>query len=255
MKFNYRWYNLLALVLMLIVNLLANRLPIGGKTTGQISAQYPVLITPAGYAFSIWLVIYALLVGFVIYGFTNRGRESRLVQGVGPYFVLSCLFNIAWLFLWHNEKIISSVFIMFALLLTLVAIYMRVNDRRFYPLTMGEYLFVRLPFSIYLGWICVATIVNVATALYANKWNGFGLSDTMWTIIMLIVATLIAFWLGLRFTDPAIVLVFIWAYIAIFFKQQGTPPVATTSIIMAVLLLAHTLYLVFKRKDNLSESR
>jgi len=250
LKLNYRLLNLFALVMMLIVNLLAERLPLGGKTTGQISAQYPVLIAPAGYAFSIWLVIYTLLIGFVLYGFTKSGRESKMVQGVGAYFFLSCLFNIAWLLLWHNEKIVSSVFIMFGLLLTLVTIYMRVNDRCYYPLTRAEHLFVRLPFSIYLGWICVASIVNVGSALYAIEWDRFGLSNTMWTIIMLIAATLIAFWLGLRYSDPAIVLVFIWAYIAIYFNQQEYPSVANTSIVMAILLFVPVLYLVFRKQEQ-----
>ncbi|MNN17679.1 hypothetical protein D3C81_1308730 [compost metagenome] len=250
MKRNYRWLNLLALVLVLIVNLLAERLPLGGKTTGQISAQYPVLIAPAGYAFSIWIVIYALLVGFVIYGFTKRARESKVVQEIGVFFILSCLFNVAWLFFWHYEKIIGSVLIMFGLLLTLIVIYIRVNDRRNDPLTALECWLVRLPFSIYLGWICVATIVNVASALYAIEWNGFGLSDTIWTIIMLTVATLIAFWLGLKFTDPAVVLVFIWAFIAISVKQQAYPSIAVTSIVLALLLVAHVLFLVFRKREQ-----
>lgn len=250
MKWNYKWLNLLALAAVLIVNFLAERLPLGGKTTGEISAQYPVLIAPAGYAFSIWLVIYALLIGFVIYGFTKTAEESGRVQEIGIFFLLSCLFNIAWLFFWHYEKITGSVFIMFGLLLTLIVIYLRVNDRCHDPLTGAERWLVRLPFRIYLGWICVATIVNVSSALYASEWDRFGLSDTVWTIIMLIVATLLASLLGLSFTDPAVVLVFIWAFIAIAVKQQAYPTIATTSMVLAALLALLVLFLVFQKRRH-----
>lgn len=251
MQQKYKWLNLLALALVIIMNYLANRLPLGGKTTGEISAQYPVLIVPASYAFVIWIVIYALLVGFVIYGFTNKARESGIVQKIGGLFFLSCLFNIAWLFAWHYEKMISSVFIMFGLLLTLIAIYLKVNERHSSSLAVPECWLVRLPFSLYLGWICVASIINVASALYAINWDRFGLSETIWAIIMLSVATLLACLLGIMFTDPAVVLVFIWAYIAIFIKQQAYPPVANTSIILAVLLAVLMLFLLFRKRGKL----
>lgn len=243
----YRWINLIGLIIVIIVNLLADLLPLGGKTTGQISAQYPVLIVPAGYAFSIWTIIYLLLIGFVIYSFTKKSRESGVIQDIGVFFVLTCIFNSGWLFAWHYEKLVCSVFVMFALLLSLIVIYIRVNARGNQSFTEADYWFVRLPFSIYLGWICVASIVNVASVLYAYNWDGFGLSDTTWTIIMLSIATLLAIWIGFGYTDPAIVLVFVWALAAIAVKQQANAVVANTSLVYTFLLAICVLYLVIRK--------
>ncbi|MFF2889649.1 tryptophan-rich sensory protein [Paenibacillus sp. NPDC057967] len=251
MKRIYAWLNLIGFVGMIIVNFLANKLPIGGKTTGEISGQHPVLVTPAGYAFSIWSIIYMLLFLFVIYGFTKDGRASSRVSAIGVFFFLSCLFNIGWLLLWHYEQLTSSVFMMFALLITLGIVYGNIN--RTQPARQAERWSVRLPFSIYLGWICVATIVNVAVALSAGGWDGFGLADTMWAIIMLGIATVVALAMGLWYRDVASMLVFIWAFIAIGIKQQAYPEVAYTSYALAALLVLVALFIVVKMVKGTEE--
>ncbi|REK74481.1 tryptophan-rich sensory protein [Paenibacillus paeoniae] len=247
------WLNLIGFAGMIIVNFLANKLPIGGKTTGEISAQHPVLITPAGYAFSIWSIIYMLLFLFIIYGFTKDGRASSRISSIGIFFFISCLFNISWLLLWHYEQLTSSVFIMFALLITLCIVYGKINRTK--PARHAERWTVRLPFSIYLGWICVATIVNVAVALSARGWDGFGLPDTVWAIIMLGVATVVALALGLNYKDVAYMLVFVWAFIAIGIKQQAYPAVAYTSYALAALLVLVVLFIVMKMVQGTGEER
>jgi len=233
----YRWLNAAGLAAVIAVNGLAELLPINGKTTGEISAKYPVLITPAPYAFSIWPLIYLLLIGFVIYQFQPRAAKSKMVQNIGPWFIISCLFNALWILVWHYEKLASSIFIMLALLISLIVIYTAIRKDK-QPPTPGERFFVRLPFSIYLGWICVATIVNEAVVLYAADWNGLGLSDVAWTIILLIAASLLAIVIGFRFLDPAFILVFIWSFIAIAVKQGQLPAVSLTACIGAGVLTA-----------------
>lgn len=219
------------------MNALAQSLPLGGKTTGELSAQYPTLITPAGYAFSIWLLIYALLIGFVIYSFTPQGRKSEAVRTAGFYFPLSCLFNAAWLVAWHYEYVAASVFVMLALLLTLIAIYTRVRATGAAFVSMADRWLARLPFSIYLGWICVATIVNVAAALYDGGWGGFGLPDEFWTLLMLAVAAAIALWIGMKRADAPFILVFVWAFIAIAVKQQAFPAIVYMAVALAAALV------------------
>jgi hypothetical protein len=231
-----RFVNVIALVLVLAMNGLAQRLPLGGKTTGELSAQYPTMITPAGYAFSIWLLIYALLIGFVIYSFTPQGRKSDAVRAAGIYFPLSCLFNAGWLLAWHYEYVTASVFVMLALLLSLIAIYTRVRSTGAAFVSMADRWLVRLPFSIYLGWICVATIVNVSAALYDGGWDRFGLSDTFWTVLMLAVAATLALWIGMKRTDAAVILVFVWAFIAIAVKQQAFPTIVYVAAALAAAL-------------------
>ncbi|MBB3112955.1 hypothetical protein FHS18_005057 [Paenibacillus phyllosphaerae] len=242
----YRWWNIAAVIAVIAVNAMATLLPLNGKTTGELSDQYPVLITPAGYAFSIWSLIYLLLIGFAIY--QARPRASRLptVSQIGPWFLLSSLFNMAWIFAWHYEYVTASVFIMLALLITLIVLYTRVVTATSKP-TTGERFLVQLPFRIYLGWICVATIVNISVALYKAGWNGFGLSEVTWTIILLIFGTLLVFVMGTRYADPYFMLVFVWAYVAIAYKQQDYSAVSTTALISAVLILIYAIGIALRK--------
>ncbi|MBP3965079.1 TspO/MBR family protein [Paenibacillus lignilyticus] len=242
--------NAIDLALVLVLNYWFEKLPLGGKTTGQIAAQYPVLIQPAGYAFGIWTVIYALLIGFVVYTFTKEGSQSRSVQACSLYFMLSCIFNVWWLAAFHLEKLTASVIIMFSLLFTLIILYTRIRSFSKRPFALADRIFVFLPFSLYLGWICVATIVNVAVALYAFHWNRFGISDEAWTIFMLIIAAMLASWMGIRYNDQAVVTVFIWAFIAIGVSNDSHLVIAYTAYFLALLLFIRTLYRVLPIKEE-----
>ncbi|CAH1190161.1 hypothetical protein PAECIP111893_00205 [Paenibacillus plantiphilus] len=231
----YTLWNIVGVAAVIAVNMLAALLPLNGQTTGELSDKHPVLITPAGYAFSIWSVIYVLLIGFAIYQATRTGRRKGIAASIGPWFLISCLLNMGWIFLWHYEYVTSSGFIMIALLLTLLVIYRRVQKAG-YILTFGERIFVQLPFSIYLGWISVATIVNLSIVLDNADWNGFGLSDTAWAVIMLAVATLLALTKGLLHRDLFYMLVFVWAFMAIMIKQENHQAIVITAWIGAILL-------------------
>ncbi|WP_169086988.1 tryptophan-rich sensory protein [Paenibacillus sp. PL91] len=127
MKNSLRWLNVIGLAAVLAVNGLAQWLPINGKTTGELSAKYPLLITPAPYAFSIWSIIYLLLIGFVAYQLRPQAANSKALQSIGPWFPISCLLNVAWILVWHYEKLTASVFVMLGLLLSLIAIYTAVR--------------------------------------------------------------------------------------------------------------------------------
>lgn len=237
----YRWLNMLGLIAVLVVNTLANTLPIAGKTTGELSDQYPVLITPAGYVFSIWSLIYVLLIGFIIYQAMPRTMHRESVQRISIWFLLTCLFNCTWIIVWHYELLPVSVAVMLALLLSLIVLYRRIRTSS-EAKTPGERLFVYLPFSIYLGWISVATIVNITVLLYDAGWEGFGLGDTTWTVILIVIAVALAAIIGYTFTDAAFMLVFVWALIGIGVKQQGSnETVALTAYtaagVVAILIL------------------
>ncbi|MFC4102325.1 tryptophan-rich sensory protein [Paenibacillus xanthanilyticus] len=248
----YRWLNVIGLVAVVAVNALANLLPINGLTTGELSAKYPVLVTPAGYAFSIWSLIYALLAGFVIYQARSRSIERSTIQRIGPWFILSCAFNIGWILVWHYEYVYASVAVMLALLLSLIALYVKTHTATDRP-TVGESLLVQLPFSIYLGWISVATIVNISVAFYKSGWEGFGLSDATWSVIVLTLGTILAFVIGGLYTDPYYVLVFVWAYIAIAYKQQSYESVMTSALIAAGLLLAYAIALWIRKFKHVKD--
>ncbi|MDQ8739182.1 TspO/MBR family protein [Paenibacillus sp. LHD-38] len=241
MKNSFRWLNLIGLAAVLVINGLAQWLPINGKITGELSAKYPVLITPAPYAFSIWSVIYLLLIGYVAYQMRPLAASSKIGHSIGPWFLISCLLNIAWILVWHYEKLGISVFIMLALLLSLIVIYkaVRKDNQSQAP---GERYLVRLPFSIYLGWISTATIVNITVAISATDWNGFGLSDVIWTVTLLVGATLLALAIGFEYRDPAFILVFIWSFIAVAVKEGQHTDVSVAAFILAALLAASAVY-------------
>ncbi|EFM11573.1 uncharacterized membrane protein, putative permease [Paenibacillus curdlanolyticus YK9] len=244
-KSRYRLLNIAMLIVMLVVNFLAERLPIGGVTTGEVSAQYPTLVTPANYAFSIWTLIYALLIGFAIYQTTPVGAGKPAIRAIGPWFAVTCGLNAAWLLLWHHYKITSSAYVMLALLLSLVYLYVRTRLAGGEP-TFGERLFVHLPFSLYFGWISVASMVNfsVVLSIRVSGWHSLEVSQTAWAIGLLLFAVILGYLVGWLFRDPVYPLVIAWGLTAIAIKQHATHSVAIVAIIgaIATALLAFGIF-------------
>ncbi|MCR8631357.1 hypothetical protein [Paenibacillus radicis (ex Xue et al. 2023)] len=242
-----RILNTLSLLGVLVVNWLADALPINGLTTGQISAMYPVQITPAPYAFSIWGLIYALLIGFVIVQWMPKLRERAEVKSIGPWFAVSCLFNVSWILVWHYLYITTSVFVMLGLVVSLIAVYLCTRPFGWSSEPLVLWL-LQVPFSIYLGWISVAAIVNAAAALYAAQWDGFGMSGTVWTVFLILLASILTLAVGWFYTDPAYVLVPVWAFIAIGVANQGNSAIVYMGGIAAILLFVFALCLLASRK-------
>lgn len=238
-----RWWNAVALIAVLALNWFADAWPLGGRTTNEISSMFPVLITPAPYAFAIWGLIYALLAGFVIYQLLPSGDKQLRSQAIGPWFIVSCAFNCVWIVLWHYLFIDSSVFIMFGLLTTLFVVYICTRST---SSSASVQWFVQLPFSLYLGWMSVATIVNLAVVLYANDWTGWGLSPENWTLIMLGVATVLAVLVGGRYMDPAYIAVFVWAFIAIGASVRVSGSIKLVAWMLAASLFVYALSLLRK---------
>lgn len=241
----YRFVNLLFYLGTIAVNVLAATLPPGGNSTGAISDKYHTSITPAGYAFSIWGLIYLLLAGFIVYQFRSPPASRKLLISISLPFIISCAANMTWLLLWHHLQIELSLAAMLVLLISLMVIYRRTAGLA--SPTSGQRWLVQLPFSIYLGWISVATIVNVSIVLHKNGWDGFGLSDTAWAVIMLGIGALLAVLVSYPYRNWAYPLVFVWAYAAIAVEQQDSSRVYMTALILAALLLAYTVWIIYVR--------
>ncbi|SDS11172.1 TspO and MBR related proteins [Paenibacillaceae bacterium GAS479] len=241
-----RFLNTVGFILMIAVNALAQLLPLAGNTTGELSDKYPVLITPPGYVFSIWSVIYVLLAGFIIYQWTRAGASQNLVKGISCWFFVNTLLNAGWIIAWHYEQLALSVLIMLLLLFTLIVIYDRVQQAG-QSTGPGAVFLVQLPFSLYLGWISVATIVNVTVLLYDLGWNGFELGDKTWLIIGLVAAALVGILIGWLYRDPFFGLVQAWALSGIAIKE-GTPSEASSLCwALVALLLASSVIQVWRR--------
>jgi benzodiazapine receptor len=237
-----RFANIAAFIAVVIVNGLAGATSIiGGRNTAQVSNSFPTLITPAGYVFSIWGIIYLLLGAFVVYQ-ALPGQKGKLFQSrIGWLFILSCLANIFWLFLWQSEFLILTVPVMFLLLASLIFIYIRlgIGRQKAPPI---EKLAVYFPFSVYLGWITIASIANVATTLVSLNWGGFGLSDQIWAALIVITVLIIATLVIFTRKDIAYTLVIIWALVGIGVNHNSNQPVfyltEISALIIAVLLFA-----------------
>ena len=230
----------LAFLAVVTLNALANILPLNGQTTGDISNRLPVLFTPAGYVFSIWSVIYILLAAWII-GFWVRRKKGELPSyKVTLFFTLSSAFNIIWLLLWHYEFFAWTIAAMAGYLISLIALYLQYsNDDRSWT--------GRLPISVNMGWISVATIANVSYVLTFYNWGGWGLSDQLWVVIMLTVGTALALHIRFHHYDIPYALVFIWAYIGIAVKHGTDELLVTTASLFLSGVIFTGILLIKKR--------
>ncbi len=209
----------LAFIVTLAVNGAANALPINGQTTGQISDRFQVYVIPAGYVFAIWGVIYVGLLAFTIFQ-AVRG-DHPVVRRIGWLPAISGILNTVWLLLFQYEQFVLTVPLMVALLLTLIAIHLRLWSVRDQLDTASRWA-VRIPFSVYLGWITVATIANVAQTLAAVGFDGFGIEPVLIASAVLLLGLAIAARFVWRFGDVAYGLVIVWAYAGIVVKEADT---------------------------------
>jgi len=256
---------LITYVAMVAVNGLANVLPINGMITGDISDSYPNLFAPTGITFIIWGVIYLLLAGHTAYQlglFRKEGEEVKtaLLKEVGTLFAISSVANIAWIFSWHYKIIPLSMLFMLIILVCLALITIRINKEK---LTANEKIFIRLPFSVYFGWITVATIANATTLLVdklGSPVNLLGISEVVWTVIILLVGLVIGVVTTLKYRDVPYGLVIVWAYIGILIKHLTAKPlpngfnsqypaVIATVIVSLVVLVVTLVYTQLKSKN------
>lgn len=240
--------NALALAAVLTVNYLSNALPLNGKTAGQLSDEYPNLFVPAGLTFAIWGVIYLFLLGWVlvqVLGLFSPGIRQRTEAAVarsGWWFVLTCVFNIVWLFAWHWQYVALSVGLMAALLWSLV----RLNAASGVGVKGAKGLerwLAHPGYGIYQGWITVALIANVTALLVTQGFTG-GAQPQIWTIAMAGIGAGIAIWMVLRgnvWHGFAVA----WALLGIYLKRNGlgdAPAVALSAAVLAVLVLGAAVW-------------
>jgi len=231
--------NLLGFLGTVVVNGLATALPINNKTTGELSDLYPNLFTPAGLTFAIWGVIYVLLAIFVVYQLIPSVRRDAqkvyFVERIGPLFFISSIANVGWIFAWHYEIVPLSLVLMLILFGCLIAIYLRLNIGKSEATKKEKYL-VHLPFSVYLGWITIATIANVTALLVNINWNAWGLGEQFWAVAVIIVGIAIA--LSVLFTrkDIYYCLVVDWALLGILIKRLPVTTVPDQSVVVVTIV-------------------
>ena len=242
-------------VVMVFVNYLANALPLNGRNTGEISDSYANLFAPAGLTFAIWGVIYLLLALHVLYQwglFHAAGSQNGpLLQRVGLLFAASSIANTAWVFAWHYDLIWLSMLLIAAILVILGIIVVTLRD---HPLSTRETWLVRVPFSVYFGWLTVANVANITVWLGSVGWDGFGIAEQIWAVVIIAVAAIIGTLVMLRNRDIAYGLVLLWAFTGILIKHLSPdgfagayPAVIATTIACLAAFLAAEVFIWRKR--------
>jgi len=246
--------NGIAFVSTVIINYLSNTGNLNGTTIGEVSNTLDSLFTPAGYAFSIWGVIYLLLLGFVIYQGRSlfvKVRDDDFILKIGWSFVVSCIANSAWVFCWlYGYTGLSCVFI-FLLLISLLKIIMD-NAMELWDAPISVIAFLWWPFVIYSGWVTVASIANVSSYLVKIGWDGFGISDVKWTIIMIVIATIVNLIITWTRNMREFALVGAWALAAIAYANNGQYQsiVYTAGAAAGILFLSSSIHGFLNRKTN-----
>ena len=242
--------NLAGYIITVFVNFLANALPINGVTTGELSDSYPNLFVPAGLTFSIWGVIYVLLFIFSIYQIRDIVKKEKIemdyLDKIGIFFILSSAANSAWIFFWHYRLVLLSLLAMLVLLISLILIYTSLNIGRA-EVSHQERIAVHLPFSVYLGWITVATIANVTALLVDSGVPSFTPIAEIWTVLVIIVAVIITYLMLIRRKDIGYSLVVVWASLGIFIKQITLNITIGITALIAMLALIIGIVLVIIR--------
>ena len=236
----------IALLATIIVNFLANALPLNGLNTGEISDRFNILFVPAGYVFSIWGLIYLSLTIYAVYQALPAQRENPRLQKTGWLFVGSSAANILWVFLWHYEVFELTILAMLAILGLLIGIYLKMEIGKS-EVSKTEKWLAQMPFSLYLGWISVATIANTSQLLYFLNWKAWGISAAIWTVVLLVIATLLGVSMLFLRKDRIYNLVLVWAFIGIALKHAAVSPVAFTAwgaaLLLGLLVLGSAMFL------------
>jgi hypothetical protein len=233
-----KYLNLVLFTGMIVMNYLANALPLNNKTTGELSDSFPNLFVPAGLTFSIWGVIYLLLIIYCVVQFT--GSNQIAISNISWLFGISCILNALWIVFWHYGKLPLSLLVMIGLLLSLIYINILIKD-----LQPG---IIKASFGIYLGWICIATIANITTLLVFYNWNRFGITEETWTIIMISIGALIAAVTLYTVNNPFIGLSVIWAFSGIILKRHDDYRSIALSASIAIIVVGVITVWGFLRK-------
>ena len=220
--------NIAAFALVILLNALSNALPINNQTMPEISAKYPSLFTPAGFTFSIWGVIYIALLVFVTWQALPAQRVNETLAKISVPFKINCIANASWIVVWHYDLLALSFVVMLVILATLIQIYRTVS---------GSSVFMTLPFSLYTGWISLATIANLSALQIGWGLDDAFLSSIEWTHIKLALVAALGATMLIRYRDIAFALVVCWAAWGISVFQADTPAVSGAAMTLTIAII------------------
>ncbi len=245
--------NTLGFAVVLFVNTIASVSKINGYNTGEISDFYPNYFVPAGFTFSIWSVIYIMIIGFVVCSIAATGKKmaepiKQVIQKISPYFQITCVLNIAWLLTWQYLYLVSSLIIMLAFLITLIILYIKIIGSK-KTLTPFYRFWIYHTFVVYLAWICVATIANFTALFIGIGWQGSPLPEEIWSIVMILIALVLGIFFVGRRKEPAYGFVLSWAFFGIYAKQiTAAKDISNVAALSICILLALNITILIKAR-------
>ena len=249
MKIAINW---IFFVSVILVNALANILPINGYNTGQVSGFYPNYFVPAGFTFSIWGIIYLFLFTYTI-AFTYYNIKSdkfsnvkAYLKKVNPLYLITCILNISWIFAWHYLQVEMSVIVMLFFLATLCKIFIEANKFT-EVLTPTQSFLLITPFTIYLGWISVATIANFTALFVKLSWNGFGMEPIYWSGLMILIAIALGLLFLFKYGAIGFTTVIAWALWGINARQGKVEIINICSNAGLLILLGAMVFFILRK--------
>ncbi|PZX60184.1 hypothetical protein LV84_00454 [Algoriphagus ratkowskyi] len=248
----YAILNMIVLAFIIFWNYWVNVDGINGNTVSSLSSEYENLFTPAGYAFSIWGLIYLALFAQAIFFISrafNPVKDSDFLSQIGPYLIMANIGNGLWLYMWLMEYTGLSVIVMLGILCSLVIVILNTNMERWdAPRTIIFWLW--WPIAIYIGWIAVATIANISANLAKTGWTG-GASEISWTVVMIIVAVILYLFLIAARNLRESACVGVWALVAISVRHwNAIPELQWTALIGAIVLFVAISYHGYKNRET-----
>lgn len=239
MKRILQFLNLLTLLFTIGVNYFFNAGHHGSASVKEISARYDTLLTPSGYAFGIWGLVYLGLIIFAVYQLWDlfkKNLDTGFVLKIGWWFIIANLANAAWIFAFTTNQIGLSLILIFLIFFALLKIMLNTNMER-WDAPVPVIAFIWWPFSLYFGWINIALIVNVAAYLTAIGWNGGPLSPELWAILMLLVAAVIFITMTWTRNMREYANVGVWGIVAIAVKNWNShAAVAWVALAVAIVI-------------------
>lgn len=237
---------ILATLVILITNVISEVIPIKGVMTGSITAKINIYFMPANYAFSVWSLIYLGLILYTIYQALPAQRSNPKLRSIGWFYIGSCFMISAWMISFIRENYLLTMLTMIALLVLLIVVYEKLDVGR-EVVSRGMRFFVHIPFSLYLGWITMATIANISNYLQVQGWSGLGVSPKIWAVVLMVVTIVIAELTAFNRQDLAYLAVFVWAFIGIAVNHKGVSPVFEAACVSAAIVIIITIVTLIVR--------
>jgi len=259
----FRIVNSVAVIVMIAANIVFEVLPLNGTTTAQVSGAHDTILTPPGFTFVIWGLIYLGLFLNVLFQlglfYTQRDADNPdLIYAVNALFPIACITDIVWLVMWHYELILLSLIVIVLLWFALVFIYWRLFPE---IRTTKERVFMLWPVSLFLSWISAAALLNLTVVIHDSSPDMLGLGMLPWSMAVLAILFGITEFFIIKYADYVFGLTALWVFAGIItrFFTMGEDSstmmimVVSVSVLAGIILLSLPIRALSRHKAKLAE--